>query len=76
MLIRNWRRVLRSAWSVRFMAAAVLLSGIEAALAVLDPYFLGISPGFFAAATAVVSAAALLARLLVQSNIGDRDADL
>lgn len=74
-LIPGWQRVLRRAWSIRFMVLAALLSAIEVALALLDAQLLGVSDGFFAAASAVVTAAALIARLLAQSDMEDRNAD-
>lgn len=62
----QWRTVLRKAWSIRLMLLAGLLSGCEAAL----PFFAySMPPGVFAALSAIVVMAALVARLVVQKDV-------
>jgi hypothetical protein len=57
--------VLRHAWSVRFIAIAGLLSGIEAAL----PMF-GFQPSpWLSGVTLLVVTAAFVARIIVQRNL-------
>ena len=68
-LIDNWRTVLRKAWSMRFMALATLLSGLEVTLPMLDADLL--PTGVLAAAGGVVTALALLVRLVAQKEISD-----
>lgn len=65
---RDWKRVLRHAWSVRLIVLAGLLSGIEAALPLIGD-FVPISPAAFASATFVIVAAAFVARLVAQEKI-------
>ncbi|PSJ60735.1 hypothetical protein [Pseudaminobacter soli (ex Li et al. 2025)] len=67
-LAPNWRAVLRHAWSVRLIALAALLSGLEVALPFLDG-FLPIPTGVFAGLSALTTAAAFIARLVAQSKI-------
>ena len=67
-LLHNWRAVLRSAWSVRLMVIAAVLSGLEVALPFLDGV-IDVRPGVLALASGLVTAAALIARILAQSNL-------
>lgn len=67
-LISNWREVLTRAWSVRFMIAAAVLSGVEFAIPFLDGY-LPIPQKVFAGLAALAATLAFVARFLVQSNI-------
>lgn len=65
-LIDDWKLILKKAWSIRLMILAGLLSGAEVAL----PFFVTvIPPGSFAIASAVVTAGALIARVLVQKDV-------
>jgi len=67
-LLSNWKEVLLRAWSVRLLAVVGILSGLEVAL----PYFEGVFPvpsGLFGALAGLCSAAALVARILVQNNL-------
>ena len=68
MLIRDWRQVLKRAWSVRLILAAGLLSGAEVALPLLP---LPLPAGIFAALSALPTAAAFVARLLAPKDITD-----
>lgn len=68
-LLQDWKSILRNAWSIRWIALAVLLSGVEAALAFVqtDPTVGKMVPtGVFAVLSAFVSAFALLARVMSQ----------
>ncbi len=62
----NWRTTLKRAWSVRLMALAAVLSGAEVALAFWVPDW---PDGALAALSGLVTASALVARLLAQSNM-------
>lgn len=70
-LIKNWRKILRHAWSVRLIVVALVLTVLEVALpwmgGVLPPGLLGILAG-------LASAGAFIARLLVQKELSDEDA--
>ena len=62
-LLPDWKEILKTAWSVRFIVLAAVLSGLEAVL----PLFTDSFPrGTFAAFSGVLTAAALLARVLAQ----------
>jgi hypothetical protein len=65
-LYPNWRDILRKAWSVRLMAAAVLLDGAQLVLQLLTPEK---PPVWFIAASALVTMAALVARLTLQKGV-------
>ena len=71
-LIANWKAVLAKAWSVKFAILAGLLSGLEAAMPfireAIEPLGL-VPPGGFAILAAMASAAALVARVIVQQDI-------
>jgi hypothetical protein len=67
-MLDNWKDVLRKAWSVRLIILAAFLSGLEVAVQFLGD-ILPVEPGIFAAFAGVVSAFALLARVMAQSNI-------
>lgn len=66
MLDADWRRILRRAWSVRLMAVAAVLSGLEVGLAFWVPDW---PDGALAALSGLVTASALVARLIAQSNM-------
>lgn len=72
MLVRNWRQVLKRAWSVRLMIIAAVLSGLEVALPLIDG-FIEIPPGVFAALSGLTVAGAFTARLLVQKGLPNAD---
>ena len=68
MLLPDWKRILKKAWSVRLMALASILSGCEAVL----PYAEFVLPrGSFAAVSFVIVTAALLSRFVVQKSMSD-----
>lgn len=67
MIVKNWRKVLRKAWSVRFMLLAALLTGLEAVL----PFFTPIQPSpLWALVTFAIVVGAFVARFVAQ-DIGD-----
>lgn len=67
-LIPDWRDVLKKAWSLRLMALAGLLSGLEVAMPYLDG-ILPIPTGIFAALSGLIVAAAFVSRLIAQSSL-------
>ncbi|MEI4473586.1 lysozyme [Frigidibacter sp. MR17.24] len=71
MLIHDWQAVLRHAWSIRLILLAAILSGLEVTVAMLPPDTLPIEPGLSAALAGLVSAAALVARILAQTSLPD-----
>ena len=65
-LYDNWKDIVRRAWSVRFMAAAGILSGAEVAL----PFFQDFIPrGTFAALSGICVGSAFVARLVAQRGL-------
>lgn len=68
--VKNWRDVLRKAWSIRLMVAAGLLSGLEVALPFLEGW-LPVPTGTFAALSGITTALAFYARLVAQKGITD-----
>lgn len=69
-LLKNWRDILKKAWSIRLILLAAVLSGMEVALA-LGGDLLPIPRGSFALLSGVVGCAAFAARLLAQRNLND-----
>lgn len=72
-LTRNWRAVLRHAWSLRLALLSAALGGAELVVQVFmdDP---PIARGAFAALGAFVSISAAVARVVAQAPIsGDND---
>lgn len=71
-LVENWRTVLTKAWSVRFIVATALLSGLEVALPIIQQQLeeANVIPrGAMALLAALVSAAALVARVKAQPEM-------
>lgn len=68
-LIRDWPRVLRKAWSLKFTAAAGLLGAAEVFIAIAQPS--GMPNGVFAGIGALVSLLAFVARLMAQEEMRD-----
>lgn len=69
-LLDDWKDVLTKAWSIRLIAIAAVLSGIEVALPLLDG-ILPIPRGIFATLSALTTAAAFVARLLAQQETAE-----
>lgn len=66
----DWRRILKRAWSVRWMALAALLSCAEVAL----PFFedvLPVPPGVFGLLTGLAVAGAFVSRIIAQEGFHD-----
>lgn len=64
----NWKQIVKKAWSFRLIALAGILSGCE----LIVPMFSGTMPrGAFAALSFFFTAAALIARLVVQKDMAD-----
>lgn len=69
-LIPNWKTILKKAWSIRLILIAGLFSGAELVL----PMYAGSLPrGRFAALSLVVTAAALVSRLVAQKGLNNAD---
>lgn len=66
-LLPNWQAVLRHAWSIKFMLAAGLFTGLEFILPYLHDVF-PLDRGVFALLGFVASAGGLVSRLLAQRN--------
>ena len=64
-LVDDWRKIHRHAASVRWMAAAIIFSGIEVAIPLLHD-ILPVSQGWFAALSSVSTMAALFFRFKSQ----------
>jgi hypothetical protein len=65
----DWRHILLHAWSVRLIAIAAFLSGIEVILPIIG-YALPVSPFVLAAISFLVVSGALVSRVLVQEKFG------
>lgn len=66
----DWKTILRRAWSIRLLILAGILSAAEVALPLLDGV-LAVPRGIMAALSGVVTAGALVARVLVQKETSD-----
>lgn len=65
-LVYNWRRIMRKAWSMKFMALAATLSGAEVAL----PFFASsFQPGVFAGLSGLSVGAAFVSRIIAQRDL-------
>ena len=69
-LVANWRKVLTRAWSIRWMLAAAIFSGVEVAVPFLDGY-VPLPPRLFAALAGVATAAAFISRIIAQKEFRD-----
>jgi len=67
-LVWNWRRIVKRAWSMRFMLLAVVFSGLEIALPLLDGV-LPVSRGVFAVLCGITVIIAMLARIINQPSV-------
>lgn len=65
-LDEHWQEILRRAWSVRLMALAAVLSGIEVILPLFGELF---DRGVFAALSFAAVVAAFVARLAAQKDL-------
>lgn len=71
-ILKNWRGIIRKAWSIKLMVLAGILSGFE----VILPFFSDHLPrGFFASLSFLVVSAAFVARLVAQKEMSSDDDD-
>jgi hypothetical protein len=68
-VVKNWRAVLRWAWSVRLIAVAALLQGAEFVLPLFSE---AIPRGRFALVSFVVTVAAFIARFVTQPKVSEK----
>lgn len=74
-LVPNWRRVLKSAWSIRLVIIAGALSGAEIALPLIQD-LLPIPRGLFAGLSFAATAGAFVARFVAQQSVsGEQDGE-
>ena len=66
----NWQNIGHKAWSVRLMAGAAVLSGVESAFLTVEPY-LPWAPAVIAGLTFLLVSGAFVARLVAQKNLKD-----
>lgn len=69
--VSDWRRVLRRAWSIRWLAAAGVFSAAEVALPILHPVIRWLPDGTFAMVAGLCTGAAFVSRLVAQKNMKD-----
>ncbi len=73
-LLPDWKAVIHKAWSVKFMALAAVLSGLESIAAIAgESIAKQFAPGLYAAAVGVLTALALVARIVAQSSLSGGD---
>ena len=68
-LLPDWKDVLKKAWSVKFLALAALVSGCEVVMQIAGSSFL--PTWVVPAATGLLTAFGLLARVLAQKEAGE-----
>lgn len=69
-LLPDWKAIITKAWSVRLLALAALLSGVEVVMQIMEPVLAAAMPkGLFAALSGLATAAALVARIVAQNNL-------
>lgn len=69
-LVDEWRWLVQRAWSVRLLAIAAVLSGLEVCFSVMSAYQVQtvIPPGVFAVLSGLTTVAALIARFVAQAR--------
>jgi hypothetical protein len=67
-LVWNWKRVLKHAWSIRFIVIAGVLSGAEIALPLIREA-IDVPAGVFAGLSFAATAGAFIARLVAQETV-------
>lgn len=70
-LVSDWRRILRRAWSVRFMLLAVALNGLGAVWFALSDH---VPIKLFIAGGVIVPLLAFISRIIHQPGVRDDDA--
>lgn len=66
---REWRKIMRHAWSVRLLVLAFVFSAMEVALPLVQSV-LPVPVGVFAALSGLATGGAFVARLLAQKQFG------
>ena len=66
MMVYDWKRIVRSAWSVRFAALAAFFSAIEMALPI---FFSDLPRGLFMGLAFVASLGGLVSRIVSQPKM-------
>jgi GH24 family phage-related lysozyme (muramidase) len=69
-LTDNWKATLTSAWSVRLLIIAAIVSVAPVFISLVTPGMLGVDPLVFAGIAALVNLLAIFARVLVQPSSG------
>ena len=69
-LVDEWRWLVKRAWSVRLLALAAVLSGLEVTIQVMVGFSIKppMAPGIFAVLSGLVTVAALIARFVAQAR--------
>ncbi|AXP07712.1 hypothetical protein SmphiM6_21 [Sinorhizobium phage phiM6] len=70
MIHKDWKKILKRAWSVRLMVLAAIFSGLEVAFPLFE---LNIPPRTFAIISGLLTAGALLTRFIAQKDFKDDD---
>lgn len=73
MLVPNWRKVLKHAWSVRLIVLAGLLTGCEGILPLLPVLLPSLTVQIVALVTFAVLAAAVISRFIAQEKVSGGD---
>lgn len=68
MIDKNWKKLIKRAWSLRLMGFAALLTGAEACAPFIEPY---VGQQFFALLMFTLVSSAFAARLIVQKEFKD-----
>jgi hypothetical protein len=67
MFIRDWKKVLKKAWSIRFNILGIILGAVELALPILDQIYV-IPRGYFLVASVLAMVCGNVARLMSQKE--------
>jgi hypothetical protein len=70
MFRKDWRKILKRAWSVRLMVLAAIFSGLEVMFPLLE---LNIPPKLFASISGFLTAGALITRFVAQKDFDDEN---
>lgn len=65
MFNKDWKKLIKKAWSIRLLLLAGLLTGLEACAPIFEPYF---GQRTFAIIVFVIVALAFVSRLLAQKE--------
>jgi len=71
-LLPDWKRIAKKAWSARLMYAAAFLSGLESVAAIAGESIAKRLPvGLYAALVGVITGLAILSRFVAQKDLHD-----